>query len=180
MALCSDASGWAKASLVCLIIGLFMHVAGWATLEWMVYSTTNDVLSYRIGLWQMTSCNSGSCETITTPDTFVTGLFQGVRAMETMVFIAALFTTILSGVYVLFESARTRNLAIALMSLCVLTAVFSFIGMILFLAYFPEPYVVSYSMGLTVLAMLLILIAGAFMIPDVTDVKRHDPLPDEQ
>ncbi|KAK6171206.1 hypothetical protein SNE40_019444 [Patella caerulea] len=175
MAMCSDASGWAKAALVTLIISVALHIAGWATLNWMAYSTTGNVLTYEIGLWQMKSCNDGDCKKVTLPESFVTGLFQGVRAMETLTFIGLFFTTILSAVYVMVEAARTRKVAVALLALCIVVAVCSFIGMILFLAYFPDPYVVSYSMGLTVLALLLVLVSGAFMIPDVTDFREKEP-----
>lgn len=43
----------------------------------------------------------------------------------------------------------------------------SICGMIIWLVTLPSPFIVSFSMGLTVLGFLLILIAGTLLIPDV-------------
>lgn len=41
--------------------------------------------------------------------------------------------------------------------------------MICWVSYVEDPYVVSYSLGLTVLAAILACIAGMLLIPDILD-----------
>ncbi|CAL1526275.1 unnamed protein product [Lymnaea stagnalis] len=61
------------------------------------------------------------------------------------------------------------------MNVCIPTGGCSFVGMVIFITTIPDPYVVSYSLGLTVIAMTLILIAGTLMIPDsFNDNDRED------
>ena len=44
--------------------------------------------------------------------------------------------------------------------------------MIIWLVTIPNPFIVSFSMGLTVLAYLLVFIAGTLLIPDVFEPQE--------
>lgn len=59
--MCGPASGWSKAAFVVLIIAVPLHIAGWATTNWMTYSTTDKSVETNIGLWRMLACSSGAC-----------------------------------------------------------------------------------------------------------------------
>ena len=48
----------------------------------------------------------------------------------------------------------------------------SLIGMIIWLVTIPNPFIVSFSLGLTVLAYLLVFIAGTLLIPDVFEPQE--------
>ena len=54
-----------------------------------------------------------------------------------------------------------------------ISAFFGFVGMVCWLSYVPDPYVVSYSLGLTVVASILACIAGLLIMPDVLDDGRQ-------
>lgn len=73
------------------------------------------------------------------------------------------------------SSIRGNHLSHTFDDICSIyfSAFFGFVGMICWLAYVPDPYVVSYSFGLTVLASLLAAIAGCLMIPEVLDGGRQ-------
>ncbi|BFY98371.1 hypothetical protein BsWGS_01421 [Bradybaena similaris] len=164
--MCGPSSGWSKAALVVLIIGMSLHIAGWATNNWMVYSTTNNVVETNIGLWRMVACVSGDCTDSPLESTYETDSFNAVRGLETVTFCIAVFTVILLFIFMCAEMARRQTVAAVIMFLCYIAGASSFIGMIIFVTSIPDPFVVSFSLGLTVIAMTLILIAGTLMIPD--------------
>ncbi|XP_076465675.1 uncharacterized protein LOC143297291 [Babylonia areolata] len=165
--MCGTASGWAKMSFVCLLVGMALHIAGWATNNWMTYETSGSVLEVDVGLWRQRSCTNGNCEVTAVQSQYETDDFNAVRALETIVFCVVVFATILLAVYVFFEGVRRQSVAIVLMVLCFLAGTVSLVGMIVWLATLPSPFIVSYSLGLTVLAFLLVYIAGTLLIPDV-------------
>ncbi|KAL8565208.1 hypothetical protein ACOMHN_001106 [Nucella lapillus] len=165
--MCGTASGWAKMAFVCIVVGMALHIAGWATNNWMVYETAGSVLQLDVGLWRQKGCTNGDCVEEAVESRFETDDFNGVRALETIVFCVVVFTTVLMGIYVFFEGARRQSVAIVLMILCFFTGTVSLIGMIIWLATLPSPFIVSFSLGLTVLAFLLVYIAGTLLIPDV-------------
>ena len=71
--MCGTASGWAKMAFVCLLIGMSLHIAGWATINWMTYETTGSVLQVDVGLWRMKSCTSGQCSDTAVQSQYETG-----------------------------------------------------------------------------------------------------------
>ncbi|KAH9508574.1 hypothetical protein Btru_052054 [Bulinus truncatus] len=176
--MCGPASGWSKVALVVLTVGIAIHIAGWATTNWMTYSTTNNVLETNIGLWRMTSCTSGTCEETAVKSQYETGTFNAVRALETITFCVAIFTMILLLIYMCAEAMRTPTGAAVIMILCYIAGGSSFIGMVIFITTIPDPFVVSFSLGLTVIAMTLILIAGTLMIPD--SFESNDDMVDDE
>ncbi|XP_055896591.1 uncharacterized protein LOC106065833 [Biomphalaria glabrata] len=167
--MCGPASGWSKVALVVLIVGISIHIAGWATTNWMTYSTTNNALETNIGLWRMIACTSGSCKDTSVASQYETATFNAVRAMETITFCLAFFTMVLLFIYMCAEGMRTPTGAAVIMVLCYVAGACSFVGMVVFITSVPDPFVVSFSLGLTVIGMTLILIAGTLMIPDSFD-----------
>lgn len=165
--MCGTASGWAKMAFACLFCGMVLHIAGWATNNWMTYETSGSVLQVDVGLWRQKSCTSGNCQTQSVQSAYQTDDFNAVRALETITFCIAVFATVLCGVYVFAEAARRRSVAIVLMVLCFIAGTVSLAGMIVWLVTIPNPFIVSFSLGLTVLAFLLVYIAGTLLIPDV-------------
>ncbi|XP_041374145.1 uncharacterized protein LOC121387182 [Gigantopelta aegis] len=168
---CGDASGWAKMALIVLIIGMCLHIAGWATPNFMIYETASGVLKVTVGLWRMTSCASGTCQELAVTTIYVNELFNATRAMMTISFLLVIMATVLLFVYVFFNSARIQGLAMVCMWLCFAMGLFTMIGMIIWLAYIPSPFVVSFSLGLCILGMILTLIAGALLIPEVFEPR---------
>nr|KAG5709945.1 hypothetical protein BaRGS_029987 [Batillaria attramentaria] len=154
-------------ALVCLVLGMALHISGWATKNWMTYETSGSVLQTDVGLWRQKSCNDGVCTETEVQDGYETGEFNAVRALETITFCVVIFASVMIFIYVFVEAARRRSVAIVLMVLCFFAGTVSFIGMIIWLVSIPSPFVVSFSMGLTVIAYLLVLIAGVLLIPDV-------------
>ncbi|RUS84563.1 hypothetical protein EGW08_007658 [Elysia chlorotica] len=74
--MCGPSSGWSKLALVVLIVGVALHIGGWATINWMSYSTTNGVVDTDIGLWRMKSCTSGTCSETSVASVYETGKVQ--------------------------------------------------------------------------------------------------------
>uniref|UniRef100_A0A0B7AF25 Uncharacterized protein n=1 Tax=Arion vulgaris TaxID=1028688 RepID=A0A0B7AF25_9EUPU len=174
--MCGPASGWSKTALVVLIVGMSLHIAGWATNNWMTYSNTNNVITINVGLWRMVSCTSGDCTDSPVISQYETGTFNAVRALETITFCVSVFTVILLFIFMCVEMARRQTVAAAIMFLCYIAGGASFGGMIVLATTLPDDFVVSWSLGLTVVAMTLILIAGTLMIPDSfePDYARED------
>ncbi|CAG5118723.1 unnamed protein product [Candidula unifasciata] len=164
--MCGPSSGWSKAALVVLIVGMVLHIAGWATNNWMIYNTTNNVQTTNVGLWRMLACNNGDCIDSPVESNFESDMFNAVRGLETVTFCIVVFTVILLFIFMCMETARRQTFAAVIMFLCYIAGASSFIGMIIFVTSIPDPFVVSFSLGLTVIAMTLILIAGTLMIPD--------------
>lgn len=164
--MCGPSSGWSKLALVVLIVAVALHIAGWASMHWMSYSTTNGVLETDIGLWRMKSCTSGTCSETSVASTYETAEFNAVRALETITFCMSVFTVILLIIYMCAQIRKRQTMAAVIMVLCYLSGACSFVGMVIHIITIPSPFEVSYSMGLTVIAMTLILIAGTLMIPD--------------
>lgn len=171
--MCGTASGWAKMAMVCLMLGMILHIAGWATKNWMTYETSGSVLSVDVGLWRQKSCTNGNCQETAVQGQYETNEFNGVRALETITFCVVVFAAVMIFIYVFVEAARRRSVAIVLMVLCFFAGTMSFVGMIIMLAFIPSPFVVSFSLGLTVIAYLLVLIAGVLLIPDVFEPYDH-------
>lgn len=155
----------------CLLVGMVLHIAGWATNNWMTYETSGSVLKVDVGLWRQLSCTNGNCKTESVQSTYETGDFNGVRALETITFCIVVFATVLCAVYVFAEAVRRQSVAIVLMVLCFLAGTTSLVGMIIWLVTLPSPFIVSFSLGLTVLALLLVYIAGTLLIPDVFEPR---------
>jgi hypothetical protein len=164
--MCGPSSGWAKAALVVLIIGMALHIAGWATNYWMTYNTTNNVNTIHIGLWRMVSCDSGNCLDSQVMSQYQTDMFNAVRGLESVTFVLVVFVIIVMFIFMCMETARQQTVAAVIMFLCYIAGASSFVGMIIFVTSIPDPFIVSWSLGLTVIAMTLILIAGTLMIPD--------------
>ncbi|KAK7116335.1 uncharacterized protein [Littorina saxatilis] len=171
--MCGTATGWAKMAFVCLFLAMILHIVGWATLNWMIYETSGNVITANIGLWRQKSCSSGVCNEQSTTDQFVNSDFNGVRALETIVFCLLVFGTVLCGVYIFVEAARRQSVAVVLMILCFIAGTLSCIGMIIFLVTIPSPFIVSWSLGLTVIAFILVLIAGTLLIPDAFEPQDY-------
>lgn len=171
--MCGTASGWAKMAMVCLLLGMVLHIAGWATKNWMTYETSGSVLSVDVGLWRQKSCTNGNCQETAVQSQYETNEFNAVRALETITFCVVVFAAVMIFIYVFVEAARRRSVAIVLMVLCFFAGIMSFVGMIMWLAFIPSPFVVSFSLGLTVIAFLLVLIAGVLLIPDVFEPNDH-------
>jgi len=164
--MCGGASGWSQLSLVLLALALAVHVAGWATTAWMTYETTNGVISVDVGLWQMESCTSGSCTSASVADQYATDAFNAVRAMETVAFCLSVLALVLLLVYVCSHVDGRHSFALVLLVLMYAAGTLSFIGMLIFVTNVPSPFDVSWSLGLTVIALTLMLICGTLMIPD--------------
>ncbi|XP_012946359.1 uncharacterized protein LOC106013959 [Aplysia californica] len=172
--MCGPASGWSKIALLVLVLGICIHIAGWATTNWMVYSTTSGAVDIEVGLWRMESCTSGVCEDTAVASQYETGAFNGVRAMETITFCLAVFTAILLIIYMCSQMESRQTFAAVIMILLYIAGGASFIGMVIFITTIPDPFEVSWSLGLTVIAMTLILIAGTLMIPDAFEASYDD------
>ncbi|XP_059174071.1 uncharacterized protein LOC131954421 [Physella acuta] len=172
--MCGSASGWSKFALIILLVGIAIHIAGWATTSWMTYSTTNNVVETKVGLWRMVSCNSGTCSDTTVASQYETDAFNAVRGLETVTFCLAVFVAVLLMIYMCAEGLRKPTVAAVIMSLLYIAGGCSFVGMVVFITTVPDPYVVSFSLGLTVIAMTLILIAGTLMIPDSFESDYDD------
>ncbi|XP_071108710.1 uncharacterized protein [Haliotis cracherodii] len=170
----ANASGWAKLALFVLILGAVLDIAGYATTSWVVYQSSDGATKVNLGLWTITACQSSVCQTAAVTDAYVNTLFNVMRIMETIGLIIAVFLCFFVAVYVFIDSMKTSTIVRTAMVLCFLAGIIIFIGMCLCLAYVPFPYVVSFSMGLTVLGYLLILIAGALLIPDSCEPRDYD------
>lgn len=70
--MCGTASVWAKLALGCIVLGMTLHIAGWASMYWMVYETSGSVLQTFIGLWRQKTCQNNVC-TEDAVDKYVTG-----------------------------------------------------------------------------------------------------------
>lgn len=70
--MCGTASVWAKLALGCMVLGMTLHIAGWASMYWMVYETSGSVLQTFIGLWRQKTCQNNVC-TEDAVDKYVTG-----------------------------------------------------------------------------------------------------------
>ncbi|XP_045216737.2 uncharacterized protein LOC123566572 [Mercenaria mercenaria] len=171
MGMCGNASFWAITALVVVIIAMVLDIVGFATISWMVYQITTN--SIRVGLWKMKSCVADACTEGSVSSSLKNGNFTATQGFEIMTFILLLLAPIAIGVYVFVRSIRGTCLAYTAMVLCFSAAFFGFVGMVCWLAYVPDPYVVSYSFGLTVLASILACIAGLLLIPDVLDDGRQ-------
>ncbi|GFO24720.1 hypothetical protein PoB_005122500 [Plakobranchus ocellatus] len=172
--MCGPSSGWSKVALVVLIVGVALHIAGWSTINWMSYSTTNGVIDTDVGLWRMKSCNSGTCSETSVASEFETDEFNAVRGLETVTFCLSVFTVILLIIYMCVQLGKRQTMAAVIMILCYIAGACSFVGMVVHITSIPSPFEVSYSMGLTVIAMTLILIAGTLMIPDAFEPNYDD------
>lgn len=175
MACCGTASLWAKIALIVAMIAMVLDIAGFATISWMVYQITTN--SIRVGLWQMKSCAGTACTEGTISSTLKNANFTATQAFEIMLFVLLLLTPIVIAIYVFVRAARGKCLAITAIVMCFSAAFFGFIGMICWLVYVQDPYVVSYSLGLTVLASILACIAGLLLFPDVLDDNRRQITP---
>lgn len=164
--MCGHASGWSKLSLVVLVLAVSVHIAGWATTSWMSYETTNEVLSVDVGLWQMESCTSGTCTSTSVADQYATDSFNAVRAVETITFCLAVFAIVLLLIYTCARIDNRHTFALVVMIILYAAGILSFVGMLIFVTSLPSPFDVSWSLGLTVIALTLILISGTLMIPD--------------
>ncbi|KAK7116337.1 uncharacterized protein [Littorina saxatilis] len=172
--MCGTASGWAKAAFVCAIIGTALHIAGWATNFWLVYELDPDIGEFKqnMGLWWVEICNVLSCTLRELDEAWVNDTVEAIRAMETITFCMAIFGTVFLGVYIFVEGTRTRCIAIVLLVIFYIMGICSMIGMIITIVEAPNPFVVSWSLGLTVLAFLLFLIAGTLLIPDIFEPRE--------
>lgn len=178
MAFCGTASLWAKIALVVIIIAMVLDIAGFATISWMVYQITTN--SVRVGLWQMKSCAGTACTEGSVSSSLKNENFTATQAFEIMAFVLFLLTPIAIGVYVFVRGARGNCLAITAIIMCFSASFCGFVGMICWLVYVPDPYVVSYSLGLTVLASILACIAGLLLFPDVLDDGRRQVTPNRR
>lgn len=74
MAICGEASIWAKIGLCFSIVGLGILIGGFATNNWMVTKTVLTRIDLSIGLWKMTNCTeSGSCYGDNVESSYLTG-----------------------------------------------------------------------------------------------------------
>lgn len=169
--MCGTASWWAKLACIALICAFFLFVAGFATVSWMVYRISGS--GVRVGLFQSQACVSNTCTTTSVDESFQTDAFKATKAFEIMALILYILLPVMVCLYVYLAALRTYGLAVAMIVMCFIAALFTFIGMICWLAYIPDPYVVSYSMGLTVMAAILAVIAGLLLIPDTMDDGYH-------
>jgi len=173
--MCGSSSGWSKVSLCVLCVAVAVHIAGWATVSWMAYSTSNTAVSIDVGLWKMESCSSGACDTTSIASQYETDAFNAVRALSTITFCLAVFCVVLLLIYTVAHIQRRHTFALVIMIMLYIAGGLSFCAMVVFVATIPSPFDVSWSLGLTVIAMTLILIAGTLMIPDAfePDYRRH-------
>lgn len=169
--MCGNASLWAIIALVVIIIAMALDIAGFATMSWMVYQITTN--SVRVGLWKMKSCVANACTESSVSGSLKNGNFYATQGFEVLVLVLLLLAPIAIGVYVFVRSIRGTCLAYTAIIICFAAAFFGFVGMICWLAFVPDPYVVSYSFGLTVLASILAAIAACLLIPEVLDDGRQ-------
>ncbi|KAK3603098.1 hypothetical protein CHS0354_027882 [Potamilus streckersoni] len=179
MVCCGSASAWAKVACMMLVIALPLHIAGYATVYWLTVYTVNENYVAGIGLWKMENCSSNAysspCKTnIDVPGSYQNGMFLATQALETVAVPFLVFSTLFSLLYVFVRRLRTLCLTITVVILCFLTALLSFIGMILHVTNIPSNHYVSYSFGLTVVALLLTFFAGVLMY---ANIRRYE-LPD--
>lgn len=71
--MCAPTSWWVKVALVVLIVGVALHIAGWATIHWMTYETANSVIETNVGLWRQESCAVDVCEEASVASQYETG-----------------------------------------------------------------------------------------------------------
>ncbi|KAL4228066.1 hypothetical protein ACF0H5_013502 [Mactra antiquata] len=165
MACCGPASIWAKIAFVVIIIGLILQIVAIATVSWMVYQISTS--SMRVGLWRLRTCTSVSCSEGDVPDTLKDGNFTATQALEIITLIMMLACCIVIGLYCFLPSAGQNWFASTCIVMCFITALFGFTGIICWLVYIKDPYIVSYSMGIALLAIFLAWIAGVLLIPDI-------------
>ncbi|XP_060555835.1 uncharacterized protein LOC132716551 [Ruditapes philippinarum] len=171
MGLCGSASLWAIIALVVAIIAMILDIVGVATISWMVYQITTN--SIRVGLFRMKSCVAKACTEGDVNSGFKDANFTATQGFEILALILLLLAPIALCVYVCVRSMRGTCLAYTAMIMLFTAAFFCFVGMICWLSYVPDPYVVSYSLGLTVIAAILACIAGLLIIPEVLDDGRQ-------
>ncbi|KAK7116334.1 uncharacterized protein [Littorina saxatilis] len=172
--MCGTASGWAKVALLVMLAAMCLHIAGWVTQSWMVYEGEGSVILVTVGLWRQEACFQGVCSEFETDTLYVTVVFNVVRILETIVLCVAIIITVLLAVYVFIPAVRLRAVAIALVFLCVVTGLASMIGFIIFMIDVVPPFVVAWSMGLTVIAFLLIWMTGVLLLPDILRRSREE------
>lgn len=166
---------WAKLALAAVVIAMILDIVGFATNSWMVYQTTTN--SIRVGLWTMKSCVGSACTESSVPDSFKTDNFVAAQAFQVIALILFVGLPFIVGAYVVISAARVRCMAIFAIVVCFTAAFVILVGMIIWMVYVTSPYVISWSMGLTVLAGILAGIAGCLLVPDVLDDDYYDDRP---
>ncbi|KAK7116336.1 uncharacterized protein [Littorina saxatilis] len=169
--MCGNASIWAKVAFFVALVGMILHIVGWATNFWMVYELpiSAGIFEVYVGLWWQKVCNIDLCDEGAPDARFQTDIFNAVRGLETVTMCLAIFGTVMLLVYVLVDAARTRLVAIVLVILFFIAGTSSAVGMILLLIEIDAPYMVGWSVGLTTIASPLLLIAATLLIPDLFD-----------
>ncbi|XP_052069347.1 uncharacterized protein LOC127708496 [Mytilus californianus] len=176
MGICGDASTWAKVAAILELIGLPLFISGYATPAWMVSETIRELLDVSIGLWQTNDCSSGSCKTSSVPDSYKNGSFLGTQALESLAMVGYILATIFIVIYVATEKARTRCFAITIMTFSLASTFFCVIGMIIWLVEIPTSYFGSWSLGLTIVAAALYVVASCLLIRDLRAQKKANIL----
>ncbi|KAL3867279.1 hypothetical protein ACJMK2_044493 [Sinanodonta woodiana] len=179
MACCGAASGWTKVACLMLVIALPLHIAGYATVNWLTVYTVAESYAAGIGLWKMENCSSNAysnpCKTnLDVPASYQNGMFLATQGLETVVVPFMFLSTLLSLLYVFVRRLRTLCMTVSVVIMCFLTAVLSLIGTILHVRNIPSNHYVSYSFGLTVVAFLLTFFAGVLMCADIRRYGRPD------
>ena len=76
MSVCGTASAWSKIALILIVIGLVLHVAGFATMYWQQIETIQENTVYSVGLWKAYDCSGGHdspCTDHAIPDSYISG-----------------------------------------------------------------------------------------------------------
>ncbi|KAK3610169.1 hypothetical protein CHS0354_038807 [Potamilus streckersoni] len=179
MTFCGDASSWAKVSFLLVITALGLHTTGFATNAWMTRTTVRDKYNFMIGLWKMTNCSGyyqAPCEDTSFPGSYYSNLVIMTRAFASSALIIVFVTCAMTGFYVGSERARTRGLAITIIVVDFVGAAFAVAGIVAWIISLPAWHYPNWSMGLVVLALVLVIIAGVLLIPDVREYDYRDRL----
>ncbi|XP_076444112.1 uncharacterized protein LOC143282379 [Babylonia areolata] len=173
--MCGTASWWAKLALVCMFLAVLLQIGGVASANWMIYKSAEAGIELDVGLWRQKNCTSGTCQSSSVNDAYETEEFNAVRGLETVVLCLTIILSVLLIIYLCAEGARVLNFVVFLIVVCFITGLASLVGTFLWVTTVPSPFVASYSMGLTVLACLLILLAGTLLIPDALNAEDAYP-----
>lgn len=176
MGICGDASNWAKIATLLEIIGLPLFLSGFGTPAWMVSETILAKLDLSTGLWQTLDCSSGSCHSTSIPDYYKNGSFTATQAFECVALAGYVLATAFMIIYFATEKARTRCFAITIMTFGLGSTFFCVIGMIVWLIQIPSKHFGSWSLGLTLVAAAMYVVASCLLIRDLKAQRKANLL----
>jgi ABC-type transport system involved in cytochrome c biogenesis permease subunit len=154
--------GTAGAGFVLLYVALVLLVIGFATPSWTTFGTA------RIGLWEVCQCEKLSVKNIKQD------WFLAAQALMSIGVATLLIAFLLTAAYMFWHIVNKKSTIIALTCFCFASAVFQFIGLIVYGVESTKSEVqnsrydnlvsLSWSFGISALACLLCFVAGVVSI----------------